>query len=315
MVKHTNRFFILASILVLAGFVSADSGRNLGTGGNVSKKYRLRYKARKGDILQYTSNQESIRASDRGEEIFETTTKRDFAFRLEADQPGDLLGFVLTIESIKTSMQSPRGNRDTDMSGYNGKRIHVKITSLGEQKEITAIDSLPVPEGRGDRRRGPGPGPGGRRNRAAQFGVELFQLPDREVGIGDSWTETTKDTVRPGVGGGRGFALNQIEERTTKYTVLGMEKKKGMHCLHIKSESTYVREGKGTMGDNEMRSEEEGESTMEAWFAPEEGILVEFINTDFSEGTSAFSGDAAGTMSSTNESKGSLKLVKREKKK
>jgi len=290
------------------------SGEKSRTAEASPKKYRLQYKARKGDVLQYKSVSENIRAMDRGEQIFETTTTRDFAFSLEAEEPGDLLGFVLTIDNINTKTEGGRWNRDMDMSGYKDKRIHIRISALGEQKEITAIDSLPVPEGRGDRRGNRGMGGGRRRNRAVQFGVGFFQLPDKEVSIGDSWTETKKDSLRPG--GGSGFGMNQIEERTTKYTVVGEKKKKGMKCLHIKAESTYSREGYGTMGDNEMSSEFEGESTAEVWFAPEEGLLVEYITTDFSEGTTAFSGgDRGGTMSNISESKGTLKLVKWKKKK
>jgi len=315
MLNIKGRIFLLITVLTLVCSVLVYSGVGSRTDEVSPKKYRLQYKARKGEVLQYKSTSESVRAMDRGEQIFEMTSTRDFAFSLEAEEPGDLLGFVLTIDNIKTKFEGGMGNRDTDMSGYKGKRIHVKVTSLGEQKEITAIDSLPVSEARGNRRGGRGMGGGRRRNRAAQFGVGFFQLPDKEVGVGDSWTETKKDTVRPG-GGGGGFGMNQIEERTTKYTVVGEEKKKGMECLQIKAESTYSREGYGTMGDNEMSSEFDGESTAEVWFAPEEGLLVEYITTDFSEGTMAFSGgDRGGTMSSISESKGTLKLVKWKKKK
>jgi len=198
---------------------------------------------------------------DRGDAIFEITTKRDYAFGLVAEEPGDLLSFILTIEKIKIKSEGGWGDRDTDMSDYKDKRIRIQMTSLGEQKEITAIDSLPVPERRGERRGGQRRGPRRRWNRAAQFGTGFFQLPDKEVGVGDSWTETIRDSIRPAIGG-RGFSRNQIEERTTKYTVLGEVKKKKLKCLHIKAESTYIREGSGTMGGNEMTSESDGETTV-----------------------------------------------------
>ena len=212
MSQKKRHLVLLMGILLIIGLAWAATGEVTGPESSSPQKYKLRYKALTGDVLQYKSVRESVRAMERGEQIFETTTKRDFAFRLQAEEPGDLLGFVMTIEKIKTSSEGGRGNRDTDMSGYKGKRIRVRMTSLGEQKEITAIDSLPVPEQRGDRRGGPGRGRGGRRNRAAQFGLEFFRLPDKEVGIGDSWTETTTDSVRPSMGG-RGFGRNQVDHQ------------------------------------------------------------------------------------------------------
>ena len=55
-----------------------------------------------------------------------------------------------------------------------------------------------------------------------------------------------------------------------------------------------------------MSSESEGETKSEVWFAPKEGVLVEYVQDDFNEGTTAFSGR---TMPNSNESKFSLKLV------
>ena len=92
----------------------------------------------------------------------------------------------------------------------------------------------------------------------------------------------------------------------TKYTVLAEEKKNGLNCLHIKIESTYSRSFEGERRGNKISSESEGETNSEIWFAPKEGILVEYMQDDFSEGTTAFSGR---TMPNSNESKYSLKLL------
>ena len=75
-------------------------------------------------------------------------------------------------------------------------------------------------------------------------------------------------------------------------------------------ESEYSIESQGEMRGNEFNTEREGESTIEVWFASKEGILVAYTKNDFSESTTAFSGEMNRTMASSNESKSTLKLVK-----
>ena len=127
----------------------------------------------------------------------------------------------------------------------------------------------------------------------------------KSVKIGDSWTEPYNETDQTGGFFSR-FAQNQKVEGTTKYTVLNEEKKMDLNCLHIKIESTYSRSFEGERQGNKMSSESEGETKSDVWFAPKEGVLVEYVQDDFNEGTTAFSGR---TMPNSNESKFSLKLV------
>jgi hypothetical protein len=273
-------------------------------------KVTVRYKARPGDRLKYRNVVESVRAMERAEQAMEFVSKSDYTYTLTAEASGDDLSFVLTIEEAASSTEGFRGAQERDMSGYQGKRLRVKLDPSGEQKEIAAIDSLPVPERRGGQRerRAGGP-PGGRRfNPAAQFGVGFMILPDRSLSVGDTWTETSRDTVRPDATG-RFFSQEQLEEKTVTWKILGKEKKMGLSCLHIELKATYVRESQGTMRDMTITSEEEGESEFEVWFAPAEGILVEMVFTDFSEGSRAMSGDRGGTMPMSSETQRTLKLL------
>ena len=98
MLNIKGRIFLLITVLTLVCSVLVYSGVGSRTDEVSPKKYRLQYKARKGEVLQYKSTSESVRAMDRGEQIFEMTSTRDFAFSLEAEEPGDFLGFVLTID-------------------------------------------------------------------------------------------------------------------------------------------------------------------------------------------------------------------------
>ncbi|HEX9974909.1 MAG TPA: hypothetical protein VGD14_22835 [bacterium] len=265
----------------------------------------LTYKASEGDILKYQTTRKDIRSTEREGQSSESTTTRTFDFQLKAEKPDSLLSFVLTINKFDISSEGGRGRgfQPFDPQAIQGKRVQVKITPQGDQREITAIDSLPVPE-RPDRG-GDRPFPGRRGNPLNQLRINFCQLPAKAMKVGDSWTEPYKDIDQSGGFFGR-FAQDQKVEGKTTYTVLGEEKKDGLTCLHIKIESTYSRSFEGERQGNKMSSESEGETKSEVWFAPKEGVLVEYVQDDFNEGTTAFSGR---TTPSSNESKFGLKLL------
>lgn len=283
--------------ILLVGFIPLIINAQSGT--------TLTYKANEGDILKYSSTQQNTRTMERQGESSEFTTNRSYNFKLEAEKTDSLLNFVLTINKYDISSEGGRGRgfQPFEPKDIEGKRVQVKITPQGEQREITAIDSIPMPE-RGERR-GDRPAMGRRGNPLNLLSINLFQLPAKALKVGDSWTEPYKGTDQSGGFFGR-FAQDQEVKGKTKYAVVGEEKKLGLNCLHIKIESTYSRSFEGEMRGNTMSSESEGETKSEIWFAPKEGILVEYIADDFSEGTTAFSGR---TMPSSNESKYSLKLL------
>ena len=290
------KFNFFISILLIA-FIPVIANAQSGT--------TLTYKANEGDILQYTSTRQNIRTTERQGESSEFTTKRSYNFQLEAEKSDSLLTFVLTVDKFDISSEGGRGRgfQPFEAEAIKGKRIRVKITPQGEQREITAIDSIPMSE-RGERR-GDRPGRERRGNPLNQLRMNLYQVPARSVKVGDSWNEPYKDTNQSGGFFGR-FAQDQEVKGKTKYTVLGEEKKQGLDCLHIKIESSYSRSFEGERRGNKISSETEGETNSEIWFAPNEGILVEYMQDDFSEGTTAFSGR---TMPSSNESTYSLKLL------
>ena len=265
----------------------------------------LTYKSNEGDVLTYQTTRKDIRSNEREGQSSEFTTTRTFDFQLKAEKPDSLLSFVLTIDKFELASEGGRGRgfQPFDPRAIQGKRLRVKITPQGEQRDITAIDSLPLPQrpDRGGERGFQAP----RGNLLNQLRINLFQAPTRALKVGDSWTEPYHDTDQFGGFMGR-FAQDQKVEGTSKYSVLGEAKKQGLNCLHIKIESTYSRSFQGERQGRQMSSESEGETKAEVWFAPKEGVLVEYVHDDFNEGTTAFSGR---TMPSSSESKFTLKLV------
>jgi hypothetical protein len=285
--------FVVISFFYLVAIANAQTGTT------------LTYKTKEGDVLKYQSTRQDTRTMEREGESSEFITNRVYDFELNAEKPDSLLSFVLTVNKFDISSEGGRGRGFQPFvpDSINGKRLQVKITPQGEQREITAIDSIPMPErsDRGGNRRFAGR----RGNPLNQLRMNLFQLPSKSLKVADSWTEPYKDTDQTGGFFSR-FAQDQKVDGKTKYTVLGEEKKNGLSCLHIKIESTYSRSFEGERQGNKMTSESEGETKSEVWFAPKEGVLVEYVQDDFNEGTTAFSGR---TMPNSNESKFSLKLV------
>jgi len=285
--------FNLVVAILLIGFIPVIAHAQSGT--------TLTYKANEGDILKYESFRQDIRTSERQGESSEFITKRSYNFQLQAEKIDSLLTFVVTVTNFDISSEGGRGRgfQPFDAEAIKGKRVRVTLTPQGEQREISAIDSIPTPA-RGDR-----PGRGPRGNPLNQLRINFFQLPARSVKVGDSWTDPYQDINQSGGFFGR-FAQDQEVKGKTKFTVLGEENRHGLNCFHIKIESSYSRSFEGEMRGNKMSSESEGETSSEIWFAPQEGILVEYIQDDFSEGTTAFSGR---TMPNSDEAKFSLKLI------
>lgn len=267
----------------------------------------LSYRAKAGDFLKYETTRKDSRISEREGESFEMTTRRTYNFSLQAEPGDSLLCFVLTVNKLDVVTEGGRGGRGFqpfDLKAAEGKRLRIRMTPQGESPDIAAIDSIPRPE-RSDRG-GDRPGRGRFGNPLNQLRPVFFQLPARAMKVGDSWTEPYRETDQIGGGFFGRFVPDQKVEGKTKYTVLGEEKKQGLTCLHLKVESTYSRSFDSERQGNRISGESEGETSGEVWFAPKEGILVEWVQNDFSEGTTSFSGN---TMPNSAESQYSLKLV------
>lgn len=276
--------------------------------GSVWAMPQLIYKSNEGDVLVYETVTKSTRIMERRGETSEFTTTRTYNFQLRSEKSDTNLSFILTIDKVDFSSSGGRGFRGAEPEDVEGKRLRVKLTPKGEVADLSAIDEIKMPERRGGRE---GRRPGDRRrDPLRQFQIQMFTLPDKDLKVGDSWTEKTKGEPDENRGGFRFGGMEQTEERETKYSVVAEEKKKGLQCLHIKMTSTYSRIGEGEMRGSEISTEGEGETETEVWFAPKEGVLVKFSENTFYEGTTAFSGQRSMTMPNSNESQYILKLVK-----
>ena len=291
-------------VVVIAFIISAKSPEPANPG-----DVKLTYKSNAGDVYYYESSRENTRTMEREGGSADFTTEREYDFQLKTEETEDGLSFILTVENLEISSKGGRGFGGGGLDGdkVKGKRVRIELSALGENKGITAIDSISF--GRSSRRSS-GRRPGGMRNPLNQLQIAFFTLPDKAIKVGDSWTEDYKEPADAARGFGSRPSMERKVEGKTTYTVVAEKKKMGLKCFYIKTESEYSRESYGTMRGSEVSSEGNGESSAEVWFAYEQGILVEYRQKDFYEGTTAFSGEMNRTMASANESKSTLKLVK-----
>lgn len=269
--------------------------------------YTLRYKAKPGKVLRYERQETATREMERGGQSMQTSSQRRLECELRAESADTILCFTMTVRKIQGSMQGMRGTRSMDMKELEGKRLRWCIDQLGKEREFTPIDELPGPGREGER--GPRMGMGMMGPPERLLRLTFLALPRKPVQVGDSWTVTYTDSTSPGRGGP--FMRREIEKGSTTYTVLEEKKKNGFKCLHIKTETTYSREGYGSGRGGEMSSEGDGKVVGDAWFAYDDGLLVEYTTQDSFEGTTAFSGgQMSGTSAVSSDTKVTLKLLK-----
>lgn len=289
----------IPGLLLWAGLLLLQcAGEKPPVWGNANTGFLLAYRPNLGDVYYYQSSTDGVNTTEREGESMEFTNKRKYAFHLQLEGKDSLNRFILTIDSLSSEMDYSGGSRSMDYGEIQGKRLRVGISPDGRSKTISPIDSIPLPRFGGIRISGGG-------NRLAAFQIGFFPLPQRPLKVGDTWSESRKDTTKSS---GR-FNMTRIISRNLKYTVLGEEEKLGLRCLHLKIESEYERESFGKMGGSQISSEGSGETVAEVWFAYREGILVQYSRDDFFEGTTAYSGQMNATMPSSNQTKSVLRLL------
>lgn len=297
-----QRVTVLAifSFLIIVFVLLNCAGKKPAIWGDAETGYLLSFRPAVGDFYHYQRTMNSVNTSERAGQSFENTSDQIFSFRLDTKSVDSLITFVLTVDTMSFSMKHSAGEMAVDYGDINGKRVQFSMTPMGERREVVEIDSLPTPQMAGR------PMPGDAKDR---LGIHLFKLPNRPLKIGDTWTETKIDTSTRD-DSTRQSTYTSIMDGTTTYTVVGLEMKEGMDCLHLTLETKSMLESTGSMRGTEINTEGESDGSSHVWFAYKEGILVEYSSTSFYEGTTAYSGQMSGTSPSTNESETSLKLIR-----
>jgi hypothetical protein len=257
---------------------------------------QLRYQAEKGVSHQYKINSDVKQKMQMMGQEFTSLISNAIELSLEGNdvKDGNLI-FIGKIDKNLSKIDSPM-MKDTAMvsKDINGKRVQIVVTPLGKTLKTTAIDSIPAPAN---------PMMGNIVNPTEMMRRLFVELPEKALGIGDTWKQTRPDTTNA-----QGMKI--ISKPDITYKVAGSEKKSGFDCLKITFEGTASQYGTGSRQGMELVIDGTSKSKGTAYFAVKSGILVSVESSTTNDTNISGAGEQMfnGTQSVTANSK--MVLVK-----
>jgi hypothetical protein len=176
----------------------------------------------------------------------------------------------------------------------NGKRVRLTLSPLGRTVKLVVIDTIvPSPmmqlAGIGN--------PG-------ELVRQLFvKLPEQSVGVGDTWKNTTPDTIST-----QGMSI--VTKPDVLLKIAGTEKVGSYDCLKITYEGTASMYGTGSRQGVEFVVDGTSKLKGTAFFAPKEGVLVSIETSNTTEMNVSGTGEQTFTMTQSVSSSQALKLAK-----
>jgi hypothetical protein len=222
---------------------------------------KLRYKMAKGTSHSYSLVSDSkTKQQMMGQEFTVTTwSLAGVTIAGEAVGANGELILVAKVDTNLSKIDSPM-MKDTArvLKEINGKRVRLTVSPMGKTLKTEAIDQVeqtPASQMMG----------GGN---PAEYMRSLFaKLPEQEVGIGDSWKQTTPDTMTA-----QGF--NMIVKPDLTFKIESAEKFGGYDCLKITYEGPSSQYGTGSRNGMDLVLDGTVKVKGIAHFAPKEGLLV-----------------------------------------
>ncbi len=300
--KKNNRLAFMSFAISLLFWVSFFL--NSGTlAQEKQKKYQLNYKSQDGDLYQYEVVENAVSNIEQMGRSMEIQNDKKYTYTLLTEKVDSLIHFVLTIDTIGSSIHSDMFNTKMDFDNIQGKRIRVKIYDNGVISDISSIDSLSSPRVEGVMVGGDSIDP------VSLYAPRFASLPDKSVTPGDSWTEENAEgftEIKELIPG------ESSTESESLITIISIETKHEYTCLYLKKETNYSVTSTNETPYGKSTTEGEGETVEHIWFAFNEGILVEFSSENFFEGTTAISGQMSMTIPMSILTKTSVRLLKYE---
>jgi hypothetical protein len=222
---------------------------------------KLRYKTAKGTTHSYTLISDTKMKQQMMGQDFTITSWSTFGISLTGEDVGSNGELILigTVDTNFSKIDSPM-MKDTArvLKEINGKRVRLTVSSMGKLLKSELLDKIeqtPVMQMMG------GGNPG-------DYMRSMFtKLPEKEVGVGDSWKQTTPDTVNA-----QGF--NMVVKPDLTFKIEAAEKFGGYDCLKISFEGPSTQYGTGSRQGMELVLDGTIKVKGIAYFAPKEGIIV-----------------------------------------
>jgi hypothetical protein len=228
----------------------------------------LEYREAGGRVLRYQMTNRFAQTLDirgkkmevRGEET------REFSLR-SGVSGGDDLEFEITIDAMEMKMSGLQDELARDLSTAIGKSFNMTISPLGEELELSGADTIMYALG-----------PGEERSIKSQFEAFFPDLPERPIGLKDSWTTETTLTEEAGAG-------ELTIALTTENRLVGFETLDGFECVKIEALFTGTLDGEGQEEGVPIITKAKIKGTGFWYFAYKEGIYVRDTSEGVAEGT------------------------------
>ena len=292
MMKSAKSLAFLAVGIAAAGFLAgAFAQTTLPIAATSAEKILLLYKMPAGQVLRYRGTGETREIRDqmgRTVEFVASAVSTD-AFLAKGEKDGHFL-LGVTVEDRVASLSGDMGNYSTDFKPVLGKSFDMVLSPLGVEVDVTGAESLTFEQA------------GVKRDLAAGFKIFFPDLPDKPVGVGDTWPSSYTIETKEGP------VTSRMEMKIIN-SFDGFETVDGLECARITSMVSGVISGQGNQGGAELLFKGETKGT-DVWrFAPKEGLYVGSTSELVSEITLTINGAQALTIPITQKRKGEIRLI------
>lgn len=238
------RMFLLSSLLVFVVFAGGD---------------KLRYQLSKGAKAKYTITDDTkSRQQMMGQDMADTSWSY-FALSFvgeDAGKNGELVMTVKVDSNLQKIYSSTMKDTSRVMKEINNKKMLLVMTPVGKTLKTEQIDQIPQAQAM---MRGTNP---------VDMLKRLFiELPEKEVGAGDTWKNTTPDTALM-----RGMKI--ITKPDITFKIAGSEKSGGYDCLKITFEGTSSQYGTSSQQGTELVIDGTVKTKGTLYFAPKDSMMV-----------------------------------------
>lgn len=294
MITKTNfkSFLSIALVVLLISLLTGCAAKKA-FWGDVEKGLILEYRMTQDQVLKYQFTSNMTQDLEVMGQSMKNVINLDLLFSAKSTgMEGNNHLLLMTIDSAKTDMKTPRGNISPDMSSVFSKSFLMTLSPLGKELKMSGADSITYSLGQG-----------GERTLTSNFQTIFPDLAGKPVKIGNSWT--ANDTINVKEAG-----TNMRMTFVSVNTLQGFETVDGHECVTVTAKSTGKLGGEGEQMGANLYFEGDIETKDVWYFAYKEGIFVKSISEGMTEGNVAVTGAQKITIPMTMEMKVETKLVK-----
>lgn len=259
--KSVTIFSFTLLALCFLGCGAAKEVKEIKEPAPVKQSNNLEYIIKTGDQIVYKMSTEvkQVVTMMGQEQAFTITASQNyFITGLGDDTAGYKIEFYT--DSLKVDADNPQiSSMLGDLSFFTKKKSSGLLNKTGALSAVTEIDKMEIPEKLKSF--------AGQFNPKTTFTKFLLVLPEKELKIGDSWTEAKSDTV-DNMGGKMNIKTD------ISYTVSAIVDYKGYSAHKITSTLKMAISGKGSQMGQEFNISGTGKADAEYYFAKKEGKLI-----------------------------------------